>query len=515
MAYSPYNDLTSIYNAKVAWGNAKTEEEKQAQNKIANEARQRLVDNDLGYLAQQVSAYGADADAVKKVLDSWPTKVDTTTGSYKTGVDDNPAYNQGMSSAQTKNNTYWNTITSDHANVNKKYDGLYDYANQDLTQTDEYKSTFANIMPSYNLAAMQGRDNEVATGGANNGGNIDSFAAANAMRQQAALTAKGQALAHQMGLEAVNSRVNNARGILSDLGVYNSSVYSAMSDNINNERTIANDIFNNAETAKDNKVSRDIAISETAGELTSGLLYQLPEYSQFFNADGTLKNPDIDFTTEIEKAKAAGNTRLEEALKVARGAKIWGDYAKWGQYDDGNYTLLPSHKTANYDLTSKQIVSAENIAKEGNATNLAITESQNQNNLDTITKTGEETRKNIEKQGEVDENLLKTQAENEPKYEPVYAKEHDKELKEKLGIDDFGWAAILDIQNFLNLDGRMGVATREEVMNRLVERSDANGTDKAQLEKVSKYLGIGVDWLEDVRNKTDNYQDGVTWVAQP
>ena len=383
MQYNPYNELKSIYDAKVAWGNAADDEERQRQNQIASAARQKLIDNNYGYLADQVSANGADANAVKKILDGWAKQTDTTTGNYKTGVD-NPAYNQEITSASNKNDKRDELILSDHANVNGMYKDLYSYANQDLTQTDEYKSAFANVMPSYNLAAMQGRDNEVASGGANNGGNIDSFAAANATRQQAALTAKGQALAHQMGLDAVNSRVGNAQNILSNLGVYNSGVYSALNEGVNNSRGIANDIFNNSETAKNNQVSRDIAVSEAAGELTSGLLYQLPEYSQFFNTDGTLKNPDIDYTTEIEKAKAAGNTRLEEVLKVARGTKIWNDYAQWGQYDDGNYTLPGARKTASVNLEEQKIKSAEKIANANNETSIELQNMQNQNNIDQI-----------------------------------------------------------------------------------------------------------------------------------
>lgn len=361
MAYSPYNELKTVYDAKVAWGNATTDEERKKQEQIANAARETLKANRYGYLADQVSAAGADATAAKKILDAWAPKVDTTTGNFKTGVD-NPAYNQVINAASTKNDTLFNTSVDDHAKTNSKYHDLYSYANSDVTQSDEYKSAFANVMPSYNIAAMQGRDNEVASGGASNGGNIDSFSAANAMRQQAALTAKGQALAHQMGLEAYNSRIANARGILSDLGVYNNSIYSTMDKSVNNDVTIANSIFNNEQTAKNNQVQNDIMLSETAGELTSGILYQLPEYSQFFNPDGTLKNPDIDYKAEAEKADKAGNTKLAEALRAARGTKIWSDYKTWGQFDDGDYTLLGSKPTASMVQFKEQLAQADRLA---------------------------------------------------------------------------------------------------------------------------------------------------------
>ena len=264
MAYNPYADIQKVYNAKVNWGKATTDAERKAQNDIANAARQTLKDYGYGYVADQISAYGADTAAVKKILDSWADKVDTTTNTFKSGVE-NPAYNQSVQAASDKNDKYFNTIESDHKNLNKKYDDIYNYANQDITETDEYKAAFKNIMPSYTLAAMQGRDNEVASNAGSNGGNIDSFAAANAMRQQASLTAKGQALAHQTGIESYEARVNNVRNILSDLGVYNSSVYSAMSDSINQDRGIANDIFNNEQTALNNDVARKSEIANVTG----------------------------------------------------------------------------------------------------------------------------------------------------------------------------------------------------------------------------------------------------------
>jgi hypothetical protein len=339
MSYSPYNELKSIYDAKVAWGNATTDEERQRLNNIANEARKKLEAYDYGYLANQVSAEGADATAVKKVLDSWAPKVDTVTGEYKTGSN-NPAYNKVINSASDKNDSLNKMATGDHDTVNSKYLNLFDYANGDVTQTAEYKSAFENMMPGYKLAAMQGRDSEVASGAASNGGNIDSFAAANAMRQQAALTAKGQQFAHQAGLEAYQAHVQNAKSILSDLGVYNSGVYSTLDKTVNNDLNIANNIFNNEQTAKNNDVANAAIVAETTGVVPTSMLYQLPQYSQFFNPDGTLKNPDgIDFKAEIAKADAAGNTRLAEALRVARGTKIWGDYAQYGQFDDGDYTL--------------------------------------------------------------------------------------------------------------------------------------------------------------------------------
>ena len=374
MAYNPYADIQKVYNAKVNWGKATTDAERKAQNDIANAARQTLKDYGYGYVADQISAYGADTAAVKKILDSWADKVDTTTNTFKSGVE-NPAYNQSVQAASDKNDKYFNTIESDHKNLNKKYDDIYNYANQDITETDEYKAAFKNIMPSYTLAAMQGRDNEVASNAGSNGGNIDSFAAANAMRQQASLTAKGQALAHQTGIESYEARVNNVRNILSDLGVYNSSVYSAMSDSINQDRGIANDIFNNEQTALNNDVARKSEIANVTGYVPNEWVVSNNPY---LDDNGKLKDEykNVDFSAVMADAKAKGNTEVYNAAATARFYKIMGDYATYGQYDDGNYALPGSQRTAEYDLTQQQIASAEKIAKGENDTKLTLADKE-------------------------------------------------------------------------------------------------------------------------------------------
>lgn len=329
------------------------------------------------------ASYWSDTSVLDNAWNDYTKRSGTTVNN---GVN-NPAYSQSMDSATRKNNDYWEKIKSDASDVQGKYDDLFGYANSDVTQSAEYKSAFDNVMPSYNLAAMQGRDNEVASGGASNGGNIDSYAAANAMRQQAALTAKGQALAHQIGLEAYNARVQNAKSILSDLGGYNQGVYAAMDNNINNDVNIANTYFNNAETAKNNQVSRDVATAEVTGVVPTSMIYTQPYYSQFFNEDGTLKNEDIDYKAEIDKAVAAGNNDLAQALRAARGVKIYSDFSKYGQHAaDGDYTLPGAQKTETARQFDEQIAQAdramdieqsENEANREHELNMRTTSSQN------------------------------------------------------------------------------------------------------------------------------------------
>jgi len=520
MPYNPYNELKSIYDAKVAWGNATTDQERQTQNDIANAARQKLNAYGYGQLANQVSASGADAASVKKILDDWSAVTDTTTGTYKTGVD-NSAYNQVISAASKKNDTKFDTVTSDHASVNKKYEDIFKYANNDVTQSDEYKSAFKNIMPSYTLAAMQGRDNEVASGAANNGGNIDSFAAANALRQQAALTAKGQALAHQAGLEAHNARIQNARSILSDLGVYNSSVYAAMDNSINNDRGIANDIFNNTETAKNNQVSRDVATSEVTGVVPTSMLYQMPYYSQFFNTDGTLKNPDIDYKAEIEKAEAAGNTELAKVLRAARGAKIFSDYGKYGQYADGDYTVPGTKITESARQFNEQIAQADRALNAEQADNDAarkheiekiqtqlqkgVTVDKDGNVVPISDENGWADSGDTGDTGDAEKNTVFTLWENDGIRNEIRAVSKPIDFDNKLkaaNVDENGKNAIEDVYSAVagKRLGANGFVSDYDLAEHLVRNSDANNTNKNQLEKVFGYFGLDKNMLDYVEN---------------
>lgn len=378
MAYNPYNEIKRIYNAKTAYGNAQTDEERKRQNEIAESARKTLAENGYSDIAEQTGASTANAEAVNKVMKKWQDYSDTVTGNYKTGVS-NPAYNQNITASSNRNDAYNKTVQTDHDKINDKYYELFDYANNDVTKSDEYKSSFKNIMPYYELSAMNGRKSELASGASSNGGNIDSFAAANALRQQAALTAKGQQLAHQTGLEAYQARIQNAKSILSDLGVYNTGVYSAMSDTVANDRAIADDIFTNEQTARNSDVARKSEIASVTGNTPDEWVVSNNPY---MNDDGTIKDEykNLDFSAIMKNAKEAGNTAAYNAAATARYYKIMGDYGTYGKYDDGNYTVPGEKKTETARQFDEQIAQADRALNAETSMNAA----NNQNALEQI-----------------------------------------------------------------------------------------------------------------------------------
>lgn len=208
-------------------------------------------------------------------------------------------------------------VSQDNDEVSSYYKQTY----KDLTETNPFETEVGkSILAKYDLSGLQARDNAVASGGGSNSGNIDSYAAANALRQQASLVSQGQ----QAALDAHQQKIDNIRGILSDMGV-------------NIDR-----VFNQDQTAKNNEIARAEVESNIKGTVPVSLEIKDNIY---LNPDGTVKDQykDIDFYTVMQNAKAAGNTVGYNQAATARYYKIMNDYGLYGKYDDGNY-LTPGQK---------------------------------------------------------------------------------------------------------------------------------------------------------------------------
>ena len=327
-------------------------------------------------------SYFKDTSKLDNAVSDYVKRSGTT---VPNGVD-NPAFNQSMQDARTKNSDYFSMMKNDHDKYDNASYSLFDTANSDIINSKEYKSAFNNIMPSYTLKAAQGYDNEIADGAASNSGNIDSFAEANARRQQAALTAKGQALAHQMGLEAYNSRIQNAQNVLNNLGINNDRIYSHMENAINADMQMGQHYFNNSQTEKmnndtlkTNDVARKSQVASVAGYVPDEWV---ASNNPYMNDDGTIKNEfkNVDFKAVLDKARANGDTETAKNAAMARFYKIMGNYGMYGKYDDGDYAVSGKQKTEDARQFDEQIAAADralNAEKENEAAKL-------KNNLDQI-----------------------------------------------------------------------------------------------------------------------------------
>ena len=354
--YSDYDyksDANAVLNAKIGWNLATTDEERQKQNQIANSARDRLKAYGYSDLADQISAGGADATQTRQIIENY-SKPKTTA----------PVETNNLKSTE---------VNRENAGVFDKYNTFWD----ESVNVDPFETSYGKaIMGKYDLAALQGRDNAVASGGASNGGNIDSYAAANAMRQQASLISQGQSAV----LDAYQKRIDSARGYLSDMGV-------------NIDR-----VFKQDETAKNNDVARKSEIASVTGYVPNEWTY---DNNTYLNKDGTVK--DIYLTDEFDnsggfetiindaKSKLATTTDATERANLeatiyyaqqAKNIKTEQNPTKYGKYASSvravsplkTATVLKDERDNDTVLKSLGIESADkryeiDATKENNAAN--------------------------------------------------------------------------------------------------------------------------------------------------
>ena len=101
------------------------------------------------------------------------------------------------------------------------------------------KPYYQTILESYGLAGDAAADNAVAGIAGSNGGNLDSYAAANAKRQQLAYKNAAQGAA----LDAYNAEIGNLIKTLGDMGVNVNDLYATWAQNLASERGTAADVL--------------------------------------------------------------------------------------------------------------------------------------------------------------------------------------------------------------------------------------------------------------------------------
>ena len=407
--YNPYYDVNQIYNYKGQYDKAKNSGNSQLAQQIASFAQQNynnLKSNgyedvakslgDVGYSgAKKIrdkyamegkvairpylynsklkTKYGmSDADIDKALsfnettgevylggmnLGSPYSNVDGTTywdsASLDKGIEDYISHsgitpskteliNQNNAGVLEKTNSLYDLQISDHKDMTGKYGELYDKA---MYENPFETPTGQSIMNEYKLKGVQESDNAKAEGGASNSGNIDSYAAANALRQQAAMTAKGQ----QMAIAAQTEAINNVRGILGDLGGYQQGSYAGMQNTIGLQQSEGSRLFDEQQTEKLNDHSINYDIAEMTG-------YNPAEWdiknNRYFT-NGTLTNPDLDYGIIIEDIdkKLETETNPEERSKLLK-QKSEASFARNYKTSPNNYGGKYSQYANPYDLSS-------------------------------------------------------------------------------------------------------------------------------------------------------------------
>lgn len=419
MAYSPYDAVNAIYNLKGQWDSANNAGDETKKNEAAKKAQafyNQLRRNGYGNIADELNA--SNYTQAKAIRDKWAKMGKTSTRDYLYSLGQSKGMSQsdvdkligwdgqtgevsfggkkiGTPDTIVDGVSYWSdtsvldnafndyigrsgTVRSKSTAVDQENESLFAKYNQeyeDLKNTNPFETeTAKSILAKYDLAGLQGRDNEVAKVGGSNGGNIDSFAAANALRQQSALVNKGQ----QVVLDAHQQKLDHARGLLSDMGV-------------NIDR-----VFNEDETAKNNETARLSEQASVSGITPTQWSIQNDAFlKNFVDSDGKLKAEyyDTDFQELINNAKASGNTELANKYAILRGLKIFGNFAEYGKYlNSGDVAYIQPQKTEDARQFDEQIAAADrqlnadvSMNSANNANKIAQIQAQTQGEKDIIT----------------------------------------------------------------------------------------------------------------------------------
>ncbi len=221
---------------------------------------------------------------------------------------------------------------------------IKDYA----LSTNPYVSEIGKaIMASYQQQGDTAARDVTAELAGGNAGNIDSYSAANAKRQQLAFTNAG----NQAILADHNARVANALAVLETLGVNTQGLLGIEQQNVDSARRASNEILSGANTAMGTATSSANESDRISKSLLSDLSGYLSGILQTENTNASNLSGILDTNrTDLEKARLDSSTQLTKARLDSETQKI---------------------------LAQMQNTSAENVAKIKGQYDLLVQEAAN------------------------------------------------------------------------------------------------------------------------------------------
>lgn len=322
--YNPYDDVKTISELKGKYHTAK--ELGQDPSPYAQEAVQyynNLRNNEYGNVADELA--GVDYTGSLDVLGRYkPTQeygdwYDNMVG-QKIEEASKPVrsetVDQILSAYQQNNNVLNGPISTDangnvvsglnidHYNTGK---GQLDYINNlDLTKQPWYE----NLMAQYQLGGQSAARGALASGAAGNSGNIDSYAAANANRQQLAFTTAGtqaalDVLANQ--LAAYQNMYNSMGTHLGTMGAQNNDALNIGTQYYQVDSAERQNALNQAAALEAQKYQNQI------DELMANISADTAKYQYDKTLEGSKYGSDLD----LQGAKYKADQALQEAYASA------------------------------------------------------------------------------------------------------------------------------------------------------------------------------------------------------
>lgn len=297
-------NVQGVVNAKSSWQAAYDEGNEEGMN-AAHEAAKRyyksLTDSGNYDVAKELQE--SDYEKAKGYLDSYKeTKpVDT---------------NRGMANENVRTATDAAKDHSGFANTaqdmwKQGYQNQEDRINTDPMSTDAAKS----IMARYSGLGENAAKDAYADGSVRNDGNLDSFSKANGDRQREAYETAGVESVFDLHERNVEAGGQNYRDMLGGISIVGDEYDGAVKN--------ANDTAANATDIENANKQSDVNVQAQEADITGEVLEALVRKNNiYFDDNGELINPDLDYQAIINDAVSRGDTEEAEAAEFARAWKI-------------------------------------------------------------------------------------------------------------------------------------------------------------------------------------------------
>lgn len=273
---------------------------------------------------------GIDPTANNSVIDNFVNQIqngtDMMNGTYQTAqgiatgaVQTQPsAVTQGLFDAYNDSNNRLNGAIQYDANGNV-ISGLntehYNIGRNQLNYLNNFDVTkqpyYQGIMDAYNLGGYNAAQGAYANGAADNGGNIDSYAAANANRQQLAFTTAGM----QQAMAMANQNQQNWQNL-----------YSQMSQDLNNQGVLSLQTLDIAKQMYAADAQERMNALDNAGALASQQMAAAVQAFQSLvqermndkgiTAEMAMQDKDIAAAREQLEMQLASNERIQEGINA-------------------------------------------------------------------------------------------------------------------------------------------------------------------------------------------------------
>lgn len=357
--YNPYDDVKNVVHYKSLYDQAKAEGKDPSQyQQSAIQYYNNLRNNDYGDMADELTKSGYErANAIlgglqpDKEYDEW---YDNITGDIVKQQANNEVQSETvknlMNTYNSNNNLLNGAITTD-ANGNVVSGLNLDHYNTGKNQLDyinNYDITaqpwYSSLMQGYQLQGQDAANGALASGASSNSGNIDSYAAANANRQQLAFTNAGNEAARAMALqnmEAWQNLYDSMGGRLDTMGSQNNDALNIGASYYATDSSERQNALNQAATLEQQKLQNQI----------NELMANISADTEKHTSDNTLKGT-LDYNAKnLEGTKYTSNADLQAAYANA-------EANKYGSLMDYKGVLDTNEK----NLEGTKITSANDLA---------------------------------------------------------------------------------------------------------------------------------------------------------